>query len=90
MGTPAPAVPGVESSADQTAGVPDPHRAITRYALEERATGATQILRGYPPMPCYFHSEPARECAGCGRVMSEREAREQDVCDDCSTVAPRA
>jgi hypothetical protein len=29
-----------------------------------------------------------RECPGCGRIMSEREAREQGVCNACARGRP--
>ena len=41
-----------------------------------------------------FNRPPAaandeRVCAGCGRVMSEREALEQRLCNDCVQGSPR-
>jgi hypothetical protein len=33
---------------------------------------------------CPIHNAyPSRSCMGCGRIMSEREAREQGACDAC-------
>lgn len=35
------------------------------------------------PDPTGDDRSASRECPGCGRIMSDREAREQRACNDC-------